>query len=97
MILVQKNIQQSLPSTPQSKLLTLLQQKQLILEDISGQNKEIEMSAEQIEEKYLLHISMMHDYNDIKDITQSFLGRLAEIKQCTVTSLYKDYDLHVTD
>lgn len=35
----------------------------------------------------------LHDYNEMKDLTQIVLGYLADSEQCTVLELHKRYNL----
>lgn len=43
------------------------------------------------------YIDLLHKYNDAKDFGQFLLGKLALIKQCTVSSLYQQFGLETTD
>ncbi|KFO31895.1 DNA repair protein SWI5 like protein, partial [Fukomys damarensis] len=43
------------------------------------------------------HISQLHEYNDIKDVGQMLLGRLAVIRGVTTKELYPEFDLDVSD
>lgn len=35
----------------------------------------------------------LHEYNDIKDVTQMILGYLADAENCTVAELHRRYNL----
>lgn len=39
----------------------------------------------------------LHKYNDIKDVTQHVLGRLAIVEGVTVAEIHQKYDLLETD
>uniref|UniRef100_G3UJK5 DNA repair protein SWI5 homolog n=2 Tax=Loxodonta africana TaxID=9785 RepID=G3UJK5_LOXAF len=43
------------------------------------------------------HISQLHEYNDIKDVGQMLLGKLAVIQGVTTKELYPEFDLDVND
>ncbi|XP_064027444.1 DNA repair protein SWI5 homolog [Pogoniulus pusillus] len=58
--------------------------------------------AELLSEGYTLeeleqHISLLHEYNDIKDAGQMLLGKLAVIRGVTTKELYPEYDLELSD
>ncbi|KAM6169986.1 DNA repair protein SWI5 homolog [Rhynchocyon petersi] len=43
------------------------------------------------------HISQLHEYNDIKDVGQMLLGKLAVIQGVTTKELYPEFDLDMDD
>ncbi|KAM8804003.1 DNA repair protein SWI5 homolog [Rhynchonycteris naso] len=43
------------------------------------------------------HISQLHEYNDIKDVGQMLLGRLAVIRGVTTKELYPEFGLDMSD
>ncbi|KAF4016722.1 hypothetical protein G4228_007607 [Cervus hanglu yarkandensis] len=43
------------------------------------------------------HISQLHEYNDIKDVAQMLLGRLAVIRGVTTKDLYPEFGLDMND
>ncbi|XP_023556025.1 DNA repair protein SWI5 homolog [Octodon degus] len=43
------------------------------------------------------HISQLHEYNDVKDVGQMLLGKLAVIRGVTTKELYPEFGLDVND
>ncbi|XP_036892786.1 DNA repair protein SWI5 homolog [Sturnira hondurensis] len=43
------------------------------------------------------HISQLHEYNDIKDVGQMLLGKLAVIRGVTTKELYPEFGLDMSD
>jgi len=49
------------------------------------------------EDELQVHIDKLHEYNDLKDVAQMVLGKLAEIEGTTTRHLYERYDLDLDD
>ncbi|XP_036039276.1 DNA repair protein SWI5 homolog, partial [Onychomys torridus] len=43
------------------------------------------------------HISLLHEYNDVKDVAQMLLGKLALTRGVTTKELYPDFGLDLSD
>ncbi|KAG7269053.1 hypothetical protein CRUP_003674 [Coryphaenoides rupestris] len=43
------------------------------------------------------HIDLLHEYNDVKDIGQTLLGRIAALRGTTTRSLYGHFGLELSD
>ncbi|XP_065504928.1 DNA repair protein SWI5 homolog [Caloenas nicobarica] len=70
-----------------------LKQKDLALDQEITQLLSEGYSLEELEK----HISLLHEYNDIKDAGQMLLGKLAVIRGVTTKQLYPEYDLELSD
>ncbi|XP_074871987.1 DNA repair protein SWI5 homolog [Carettochelys insculpta] len=70
-----------------------LKQKELALDQEIAQLLAEGYSLEELEK----HISLLHEYNDIKDTGQMLLGKLATIRGVTTKELYPKFDLELTD
>ncbi|KFO90768.1 DNA repair protein SWI5, partial [Buceros rhinoceros silvestris] len=70
-----------------------LKQKELALDQEIAQLLSEGYSLEELEQ----HISLLHEYNDIKDAGQMLLGKLAVIRGVTTKQLYPEYDLELSD
>ncbi|NXX94877.1 SWI5 protein, partial [Centropus bengalensis] len=73
------------------------------LEELKQKNQALDQEiAQLLSEGYSLeelekHISLLHEYNDIKDAGQMLLGKLAVIQGVTTKELYPEYDLELND
>ena len=56
-----------------------------------------EEHAKKVAASQQAYIQVLHDYNDLKDCTQSLLGVMAMKDGVTVESLYPQYDLDLQD
>ncbi|XP_038230205.1 DNA repair protein SWI5 homolog [Dermochelys coriacea] len=70
-----------------------LKQKDLALDQEIAQLLAEGYSLQELEK----HISLLHEYNDIKDTGQMLLGKLATIRGVTTKELYPKFDLELTD
>ncbi|KAL7978498.1 DNA repair protein SWI5 homolog [Crotalus tigris] len=70
-----------------------LKHKELALDQEIAQIKAEGYSLEELEN----HISLLHEYNEIKDTGQMLLGRLAAIRGVTTKDLYPEFDLDLND
>ena len=64
------------------------------LEEVEQEIKELS-AAGCHEEELKMHIDALHEYNEIKDVGQILLGRIAEIEGTTTTSLYERFGLEL--
>ncbi|XP_060138971.1 DNA repair protein SWI5 homolog [Zootoca vivipara] len=70
-----------------------LKRKDLALDQEIAQLTAEGYSPEELE----THISLLHEYNEIKDAGQMLLGRLAVIRGVTTKELYPEFELDVND
>ncbi|XP_069729725.1 DNA repair protein SWI5 homolog, partial [Phaenicophaeus curvirostris] len=70
-----------------------LKQKDRALDQEIAQLLSEGYSLEELEK----HISLLHEYNDIKDAGQMLLGKLAVIRGVTTKQMYPEYDLELSD
>ena len=92
-------------STPRSVHYSSVEQysKQLArdVEKIKTQLKEIDRNIEELsasgfcEEELKSHIDALHEYNEMKDVGQMLLGKIAEIEGTTTTALYDRFGLNL--
>lgn len=75
---------------------TLSEEVQELKRTVEGLNGEIEQLSEEYSERELQqHIDMLHEYNEVKDMGQSLMGKLAEVEGTTTTSLYQRFGLEL--
>ncbi|XP_028394683.1 DNA repair protein SWI5 homolog [Dendronephthya gigantea] len=70
-----------------------------ILKDrIANIDKEIdELEIEYSEDELQMHIDKLHEYNEIKDVGQVLLGKIADIEGKTTKMMYEEYGLDIED
>ena len=80
------------------KTLNHLEQCRNIEKEIFDLDQEIHnLSQTYNEDELEMHIKALHDYNEIKDIGQILLGKIAEAENTTTTSLYSRFRLELDD
>lgn len=71
------------------------------VEKLKTQLKEIDRNIEELtasgcrDDELQLHIDALHEYNEIKDVGQMLLGKIAEIEGTTTTALYERFGLEL--
>ena len=71
------------------------------VEKLKTQLKEIDRNIEELtacgchEDELKLHIDALHEYNEIKDVGQMLLGKIAELEGTTTTALYERFGLNL--
>uniref|UniRef100_A0A3P9NS35 DNA repair protein SWI5 homolog n=1 Tax=Poecilia reticulata TaxID=8081 RepID=A0A3P9NS35_POERE len=70
-----------------------LQKKKEQLDSEIAQLEEEGCKVEELDQ----HIDKLHEYNDIKDIGQSLLGRIAALRGTTTRDLYAHFGLELDD
>ncbi|KAJ8260551.1 hypothetical protein COCON_G00162740 [Conger conger] len=70
-----------------------LKRKQLELDNEISHLETNGVGTQELEQ----HIDLLHEYNDIKDIGQTLLGRLATIGDVTTRDLYARFGLELDD
>ncbi|XP_065068948.1 DNA repair protein SWI5 homolog [Rhopilema esculentum] len=84
--------------TPKKNKVALAKEVIMLKEKNDFLDKELEELEKQYTEEELdVHIEKLHEYNDIKDIGQMLLGRLAEVEHTTTKELYARYGLELND
>ena len=69
-------------------------EKQELIKRIKYLKTEIEKKNKENQKK---KCKLLHQYNDLKDIAQEILGRIAVKKNITVKELYEQYDINEND
>jgi len=73
------------------------------LETLQAKQKQIETDVKELEacgykeSELQTHIEKLHEYNEIKDVGQMVLGRIASIKGVQTKDLYEEYGLNLDD
>ncbi|XP_066569229.1 DNA repair protein SWI5 homolog [Amia ocellicauda] len=73
------------------------------VEDLKKRQGELDLEITQLQTEGLCveeldqHISLLHEYNDIKDTGQMLLGRLAAIRGVTTKDVYRDFSMDLED
>ena len=69
-----------------------------IQEQLDAVEGEIEeLSRNHHESELQVHINSLHEYNEMKDIGQLLLGKLAEVRGTTTTAMYETFGLDLDD
>lgn len=63
----------------------------------SNKIQENKCTATTIEQEKQKHMQLLHEYNNLKDATQTVLGALAQAKGLPVKDMYKRYNLPIGD
>lgn len=77
--------------------------KEINIEDLLEKESKLDQEIVQLQQEGLsveeldLQIDLLHRYNDIKDIAQIVMGRLAELEGVTVKSLHQKYNAPLCD
>ncbi|XP_003444402.1 DNA repair protein SWI5 homolog [Oreochromis niloticus] len=73
------------------------------VEELERRREQLDTEIAQLEaegyrvEELEHHIDKLHEYNDIKDIGQSLLGRIAALRGTTTRDLYAHFGLELDD
>ena len=63
----------------------------------SAESEIVELSRDYCEDELQQYIDHLHEYNEIKDVGQLLLGKLAEVKGTTTAELYQHFELNLDD
>ena len=78
--------------------VSLTEEIEVLKHKITEKDKEIsKLSADYDTEELQHHIKKLHEYNEIKDIGQTLLGKIAEVDGVTTTHLYQRFSLTLDD
>ncbi|KAM6984823.1 DNA repair protein SWI5 homolog [Aplochiton taeniatus] len=80
------------PQSPEVEVEEL----QRTLEQLNQEINLLEKDGLRVEELDL-HIDLLHEYNDVKDVGQTLLGRLAALRGTTTRELYSHFGLELED
>nr|XP_020461674.1 DNA repair protein SWI5 homolog isoform X2 [Monopterus albus] len=95
---VNSNFKSPLQVTPSAKVSPAEEVVQLERrkEQLDTEIAQLEAEGYRVEELDH-HIAKLHEYNDIKDIGQSLLGRIAALRGTTTRDLYSHFGLELDD
>lgn len=85
------------PPKLHSTKITLASVKKLKQELKDVERDICSLGAEYCEEELQSHIDKLHMYNEVKDVGQILLGKLAEVEGVTTTQLYQRFGLELED
>ncbi|KAM4635753.1 DNA repair protein SWI5 homolog [Polymixia lowei] len=89
---LQTRAAQSADVNPEEEVAELMKRREEVNLDIAL----LETEGYRVEELER-HIDLLHEYNDIKDIGQTLLGRLAALRGTTTRDLYSHFGLELDD
>lgn len=69
------------------------------LDSLEKENKSLQEALGTVDhtKMYNEYIELLHDYNELKDVVQAMLGRLAVMRNMTTRELYPEFDLDPKD
>lgn len=79
------------------KNLTVADEIEFLKFQIDQLPMEICQSKEEIPKIIQNHMKLLHEYNEIKDIGQVLIGKMAELKGTTSREIYSEYSLNLND
>ena len=67
--------------------------------ELERENQQLQETLNMIDhtQMYKEYIDLLHDYNELKDVVQALLGRLAVMRNMTTRELYPEFDLDPKD
>lgn len=67
--------------------------------ELERENRQLQETLNMIDhtQMYKEYIDLLHDYNELKDVVQALLGRLAVMRNMTTRELYPEFDLDPKD
>lgn len=81
-------------------LAKIQEQHSIEARELSKEIKKLNQEIESLGDETKLRkeqMELLHKYNDVKDATQTIIGRLADAETVTFKSIHKDYDLPMND
>ena len=85
--------------------MTVKDTPEKVAQDVEELRKELEsveceideLSKDYCEEELQQYIDLLHEYNEIKDVGQVLLGKIAEVQGTTTAELYQRFELNLDD
>lgn len=83
----------------QKRKLSLEKEKENKISALEEENKRLQEELGLIDHgmMYNEYIELLHEYNELKDVVQALLGRLAMVRNMTTRELYPEFDLNPKD
>lgn len=67
------------------------------VDELSKELQQLNQKIEELAEEKTNRMELLHKYNEVKDATQTIIGKLADANGVTFKSIHEEYDLPMDD